>query len=141
MSSPAQQNDPYIPVMGRKLRKPRPAQGARLLALRKTAGLSQAGLARLVGETQANISFWERTDKPPRSDVLPKLASVLGVPIEALLGEHAAPQQLPQLASAPGPSGQVQRAVEEVRRLPRRQQQKIIDVVFAFVNEHKRKAS
>jgi transcriptional regulator with XRE-family HTH domain len=127
--------------MGRKLRKPRPSQGARLLALRNAAGLSQAELARLVGETQANISFWERTDKPPRSDVLPKLAKVLGVSLEALLGDHSAPQKLPSLASAPGPAGQVQRAFEEVRRLPRRQQQKIIDVVLAFVNDYKRKAS
>ncbi len=141
MSNTSPKNDPYSPPMGRKLRKPRPTQGARLLALRNAAGLSQTELARLVGETQANISFWERTDKPPRSDVLPKLAKVLGVSLEALLGDLAAPQKLPSLTSAPGPAGQVQRAFEEVRRLPRRQQQKIIDVVLAFVNEHKRKAS
>lgn len=79
MSNTSPKNDPYSPPMGRKLRKPRPTQGARLLALRNAAGLSQTELARLVGETQANISFWERTDKPPRSDVLPKLAKVLGV--------------------------------------------------------------
>jgi hypothetical protein len=41
------------------------------------------------------------------------------------------------LANRPGPIGEVQRAFEEVRKLPR----KVIEFVFAFVNELKRKAS
>lgn len=50
---------------------------------------------------------------------------------------------LPLLSTelGPGPAGQVQRISEEVRKLPRRQQQKVIDVVAAIVNEFKRKAS
>jgi transcriptional regulator with XRE-family HTH domain len=133
---------PYTALVPRSPKKSRPTQGARLLALRKAAGLSQAELARLVGETQENISFWERTDKPPRSDVLPKLARVLHVRLEVLLGaEPLADTQPPPLAAGPGPAGQVQRIFEEVRKLPRRQQQRVIDVVAAIVNEFKRKAS
>lgn len=48
---------PYTLGMGRKLTKTRPPQAARLVALRKAAGLSQAELARLIGEPQANIAF------------------------------------------------------------------------------------
>jgi transcriptional regulator with XRE-family HTH domain len=121
--------------MGRKLRKPRPAQGARLVALRKAAGLSQAELARLVGEPQANIAFWERTEKPPRSDVLPKLADALGVRIEELLDVQA----LPVRRSLP--AGQIRRVFDEVQKLPRRQQQKVLEVVSAIVEQFKRKAS
>lgn len=127
--------DPYTLAMGRKLRKPRPAQAARLVALRKDAGLSQAELARLVGEPQANIAFWERTDKPPRSDVLPKLADALGVRIEDLLDIHAPPVR------RPSPAGQIQRTFEEVRKLPRSQQRKILETVVALVEQYKRKAS
>jgi transcriptional regulator with XRE-family HTH domain len=64
--------------MPRSLTKPRPPQGAHLAALRQAAGLSQSALATRVGESQQNIAFWEQSDKPPRSDVLPRLARVLG---------------------------------------------------------------
>ena len=40
-----------------------------------------------------------------------------------------------------GPVGQVERASEVVRKLPRRQQLKLVEFVFAFVNEYNRKAS
>lgn len=130
-----------VPRKPRKPNGPRPLQGARLLALRKAAGLNQADLARLVNESQENISFWERSDKPPRSDILPKMAKVLGVSVEALLGEHGINDQPLPLSLAPGPTGQVQRAFEKVRRLPRRQQQKVVEFVLAFVNEYYRKAS
>jgi transcriptional regulator with XRE-family HTH domain len=119
--------------MARKLKKPRPAQAARLVALRKAAGLSQAELARLVDEPQANIAYWERTEKPPRSDVLPKLADVLGVRIEELLDVQAPPARR-------APAGQARRLFEEVQKLPRRQQQKVLDVVSAIVEQFKRKA-
>ena len=127
----------YTPTrMGRPLSKPRPRQGARLVQLRRAAGFSQAELAKLVGESQANIAFWERSAKPPRSDVLPKLAKVLRVRVEDLLtDEHAA---LPQ---HPGPVGQIQRIFEEVRKLPRRQQLKVVEVVAALVDQYRRKAS
>lgn len=130
-----------VPRKPLKPKGPRPAQGARLLALRKAAGLTQAELAHLIGEIQANISFWENADKPPRSDVLRKMAKALGVHVEDLLHESKPGSRSLPLASSPGPLGQVQRAFEAVRKLPRRQQQTIVDVVFAFVNEHHRKAS
>ena len=128
---------PYDPGMPRKLSKPRPRQGARLAALRRTAGLTQAELAKLVGETQRNIAYWEQADKPPRSDVIPRLASVLGVSVETLLtadGELA-------LERPRGPVGRARKIFEDVSRLPRRQQDKIIEIVEAFVAQHDRKAS
>lgn len=115
-------------------RGPRPKQGAHLLALRKAAGLTQTELADFLGVPQANIAFWEWSDKPPRSDLLPKMAKALGVRVEQLIigaGSSA-------LAARPGPVGEVQRAFEEVRRLPRRQQRKVIEMVFALVEQYKR---
>jgi len=125
---------PYSPGMPRKPERPRPKQGARLAALRRAAGLTQTELAQLVGEPQQNIAFWEQSEKPPRSDVLPKLAKVLGVRIEQILeGE------LPQTRRA-GPVGKVQKLFEEVSTLPRRQQDRILETVSALVAQYKRGA-
>lgn len=120
--------------MPRKLSKPRPKQGAHLAALRREAGLSQAELGRLVGEKQQNIAFWEQSAKPPRSDVLPKLAKILGVTVEQLLdpGSNA-------IRKRTGPVGKVQRLFEEVSQLPRRQQERIVEVVSALLAQQKSK--
>lgn len=128
---------PYPGTMPRKPSKPRPRQGAHLLALRSRAGLTQAELAKLVGEPQPNIAFWELSDKPPRSDVLPKLAKVLGVSVDALVSPGATP--IPERRRPAG--GRMLQLFEDVSRLPRRQQAKVIEFVEAFVAQHSRKAS
>ena len=134
---PSHETWPYASSMPRKLSKPRPRQGARLAALRRAAGLTQTELADVVGETQRNIAYWEQADKPPRSDVIPRLASVLGVSVETLLtaeGELAPAHQR-------GSVGRAQKAFQKVAQLPRRQQDKIIEIVEAFVAQQERRAS
>jgi transcriptional regulator with XRE-family HTH domain len=118
----------------RKLSKPRPRQGARLAALRRAAGLTQAELADHIGEVQPNIAYWEQSDKPPRSDVLPKLANVLGVSVEDLLSTDLLPEP------KHGPVGRMQKLFAEVSRLPRRQQDKVAEFVEAFVDKFRRDA-
>lgn len=128
------ENHSYTRGMARKLTKARPRQGAYLAQLRKDAGLSQAELGRLVGETQQNIAFWEQSDKPPRSDVLPKMAKVLGISVEEIL--NAKKQSAGQRR---GPAGKTQLLFEEVAKLPRGQQEKIVDVIAAMVAQYQRK--
>lgn len=128
------QNRPYPSGMARKLSRQRPKQGARLAALRRAAGLTQTELAQLVGESQQNIAFWEQSEKPPRSDVLPKLAKVLGVKIEQILEGD-----LPETRRA-GPVGKVQKIFEQVSTLPRKQQERIVETVSALVAQYKRGA-
>jgi transcriptional regulator with XRE-family HTH domain len=98
-------------------------------------GYERLQLADLVGEVQPNIAYWEQSDKPPRSDVLPKLARVLGVSVEELLSAD--------LVAAPkhGPVGRMQKLFADVSRLPRRQQDKVVEFVEAFVTQYRRKAS
>ena len=129
----------YIAPVARKVspsRGPRPSQGARLLELRQAAGLTQIELAKLLDVSQANIAFWEWSATPPRSDVLPKLARALGVRLEDILNEEPI---LP--ARKPGPAGKLQRVFEQASALPRRQQQKVIEIVTALLHEYQRKAS
>ncbi len=121
--------------MASRSTKARPAQGARLSEFRKAIGLTQVELAKLVGETQQNIAFWEQSNKPPRSEVLPKFAKVLGVSVEQILGISTLAER------RSGPVGKTQRAFEEVASLPRSQQEKIVEIVAALVDQYKRKAS
>jgi hypothetical protein len=64
------------------------------------------------------------------------MAKVLGVRVEDLIVEDP-PKTI---ANRPGPVGEVQRVFEEVRRLPRKQQRKILEMVTAVVEQYKRKA-
>lgn len=116
---------------------PRPQQGARLLALRKAAGLTQIELAKFLNVPQANIAFWEWSDKPPRSDLLSKMAKAFGVRLENLL--LSASDQ--PIARRKGPIGEVQRTFEQITKLPRKQQRKVLEMVHALVEQYKRKAS
>lgn len=130
---------PYTSGAARKPRaskSQRPAQGNRLLALRKAAGLTQTELANFLDVPQGNIAFWEWSEKPPRSDLLPKMAKALRVDVADLIVTEATP-----LAKKTGPVGKVQRVFEEVRKLPRSQQRKIIETVDALVTQYRRKAS
>jgi len=111
----------------------RPKQAAHLVELRKRAGLTQTELAEAIDVPQPTIASWEWSESPPRSDVLPRLAKVLGVSVDDLLAQErtiGSPKR-------PAPVGEVQRAFEEVRSLPRRQQRKIVETVLALVERYK----
>jgi transcriptional regulator with XRE-family HTH domain len=102
---------------------------SRLRQLREAAGLSQRELARQIGDRQSNVRFWEVTGKIPRSDMLAPMAKALGVTVEELLGEPK-----PKRVSAPG--GKLGQVFQSVSRLPRRQQQKVIEMAEGFLSLH-----
>jgi hypothetical protein len=62
----------------------------------------------------------------PRADLILPIAQALGVSPEEILG-----QAKPKRAAAPG--GKVRSVFEQVQKLPRRQQDKIIEVVEALL--------
>ena len=121
-------------------RQPRPKQGAHLLTLRQATGLTQVQLADFLGVPQGTIAFWEWSDKPPRSNVLPALAAALRVKVEYLLLTTST-KKPPAISKKRGPVSEVQKAFETVSALPRHQQRKIVETVQALVNEYGRKAS
>jgi transcriptional regulator with XRE-family HTH domain len=94
--------------------------------LREAAGLSLRELARQLGEHPSNVSYWETSAQPPRADLLPRIAIILGVTIEEILGQPA-----PRRSAALG--GKAKQAFEAVAKLPRRQQEHILKVVNALV--------
>ena len=101
---------------------------SRLRELRERAGLSIRELARMIDEDHSNVRYWENSGKPPRSDMLLPLANALGVTVEELLGAEK-----PQRAVIPG--GKLGQVFVEVSKLPRRQQDKVIEFVEAFVEK------
>jgi transcriptional regulator with XRE-family HTH domain len=101
-------------------------QQNRLRQLREQAGLTLRELARQIDETPSNVSFWERTGTLPRSNVLAPIAQALGISIEDLLGDAGT-----QRANVPG--SRVRRMFEQVQRLPRRQQDKICELLEPYL--------
>jgi len=118
---------PYDSGM-RKLNTRPKGIGARLTELRLQANLSQKDLAERIGVPVANIGFWERTNTPPSSKALPRLAEELGTTVEELLtGKNGKKRH------RGGPPGRLRETFDHVAKLPRKQQQKILDVVDALL--------
>jgi transcriptional regulator with XRE-family HTH domain len=122
LPGPDFQNIEYDAAMSKAARPP---LAVRLATLRKDAGLSQAQLAAKISVHASNIAFWELSGTPPRGEVLPALARELGVSVDELLG--VTPQK-PAIAK-----GRLQEAFHAAAKLPRRQQQKIVEVVEALL--------
>jgi hypothetical protein len=84
----------------------------------------------MIGEPQQNIALWEQSDKPPRSDAVPKLAQALGVRVVDIFDLAEAPPR------KSGPTGRLRAIFETVAKLPRRQQEKVMEFVTAFVSHY-----
>ena len=117
---------PYISRMAQKTNPPR---GQLLKEFREASGLSQSQLAEQLKVHRSNIGFWENSGIIPRSDLLIPMSKLLGVPVEKLLGEN------PKASKLPAPAGRARIVFDRVSKLPKRQQQKILEVVEALVNQ------
>lgn len=115
---------------GRPSKRPRSKWGERLAAAREHMGMSQMQLADKLGVTQKLITYWEYNDVALRADQLTAIAKTLHISIEELLGLPA-----PKPKSN-GPVGKAHRIFEAVSRLPRKQQEKIFDILQPFIKEH-----
>jgi transcriptional regulator with XRE-family HTH domain len=115
---------------GRPARQPRTPFGQRIAKAREAAGLTQAEVAERMGVTQPVVAYWEREPVALRAEQLAALADALGVSADFLLG-RSDKQPFPK-----GPTGKVRRVFERVNRLPRQQQNKVVEFVEAFVNQH-----
>src|ERR1035438_8830691 len=115
----------YAPAMqtGRPSKRERPAFGARLHALREAAGLSQQQLAEKLNVTQSAYAWWERNPVALRPDQLQSLAAALNATVDEIMGANQTNNR------GSGPVGKARQVFEEVSRLPRHRQQKILEVV------------
>jgi transcriptional regulator with XRE-family HTH domain len=85
-------------------------------------------LGELIGECHSTIGYWESTGKLPRSEVLVPLARALGVSVEDLLGENTQKRQTTL-------RGKAAQLFDAISKLPRRQQEKIFEILRPYVKE------
>jgi len=125
-------DDSYNPPMqtGRPSSIKRTPLGHRIASLREAAGLSQQQLAIKIGVHQQMVAYWERSSVTLRPDQLSGIADALKTSVDSLLGK-AAPK-----TRGSGPVGKARLAFEKVSKLPRKQQEKIVEVVNALVAQH-----
>lgn len=105
---------------GRPTSKKPPAFGARLAKLRQEQGLSQAALAKIIGISQPMIEYYERRAKNPGVAFAVKAAKALGISTDELLGVK------PSGKTKSGRKSKLDRYVDEIRKLPRAEQQYVV---------------
>jgi transcriptional regulator with XRE-family HTH domain len=108
---------------GRPPKSNRTDFAARLAALRTAAGLSQRQVAAALGISQPSYVLWEQHNVAITAEQLVKLTKTLNVRAEDLLYEDA------PSGKGNGPCGKARRIFEEVSKLPRNRQQRILSVV------------
>ena len=108
---------------GRPAKHPRTPFGARLHAAREVRGLSQAQVAEQLGLTQTAYASWERHPVALRPDQVEQVARILGVSVEELFTGTG------EMGRKNGPTGKARRVFEEVSKLPRKRQLRIVGVV------------
>jgi len=126
-------SDVYTDVMentDKSLQKEPSEFGKRIAEARLRAGLTQVELSKRLGVTQQVVATWERRNVALRAEQIRTLAETLGTTADYLIGISAS------WKGTKGPSGKVRQVFEQVSRLPRRQQEKVVEFVEAFV-QHK----
>ena len=78
----------------------KPNLGLRIEVLRRRRSLTQDQLGKLMGTTGSNISHWESARYVPPTEVIPKLAEVLGTTLSWLMGEHVTDEETGQREEA-----------------------------------------
>jgi len=122
-------NVPYDGFMkqGRPTTRSRTDFGQRVFDARQRLGFSQAEIAEQLGITQSAFAAWERSPVALKPEQLRTLADILNTSIEELIGTASGAKR------NSGPTGKARRLFEQVSKLPRSQQQHVLTVVEAFV--------
>jgi len=114
---------------GRPVRREGNSFGKRLVMFRERKGFSQSQLAEAMDVSQGSVARWEQRSVAMPPEQMLQLAKVLGVSVIELLGEGEVPKE------ASVPRGRMRQVFYAAAKLPRRQQEKIVDVVEAFVEK------
>ena len=96
----------------------------RLKLYRKKAGLSQEQFASTLNVKQYNVSDYEVGRSEPSIQLLVKIAKVLNVSIDELLGNENAPLSL---------EGKEKKLLEEIDNLPEEDRIKAVDLALQII--------
>lgn len=111
--------------------------GARLASLRKAAGISQMALAAEIGVSQRMMAYYEGPSAHPPANLLPAIARVLGVSIDALLGVEESRRR------AKATDTRMQRRLQQIEKLDPTEKRQVLQLIDAFIErgQLKRRAS
>lgn len=102
--------------------------GERLARLRRERGLTQVELAQRLGVAQPVVSDYERGELRLHGQLIVKLTDILGVSAEELLG-----LKKPAAANGAVRNRRLLRRLQEIERLPRRDQQALLRTIDRFL--------
>lgn len=111
-----------------------PLFGQRLAALRRSKDLSQTQLADLLDTTRKMIDYYERRAGNPSLDFIQRAAEALEVTLAELLGSEPQP-----VRARPGPVPQLQLRFEQIKQLPRQQQEFVLDFLDTVLGTAEKK--
>jgi transcriptional regulator with XRE-family HTH domain len=102
--------------------------GSRLARLRRDKGITQVELAERLGVTQSVVSDYERDALRLNSELILQLTAILGVSADELLGVAK-----PTASSAPIKNRRLYRQLQNIDKLPKRDQQALLRTIDAFL--------
>jgi transcriptional regulator with XRE-family HTH domain len=103
--------------------------GERLASFRKSAGFTQTELAHELGISQRMVAYYEQPDVTPPAHLLPGIAQMLGVSIDALYGRTPAKRVL---AKQEGDS-RLRRRLLAVEKLGAAEKRQVLQLIDAFI--------
>ena len=100
--------------------------GKRLAKLRKDAGYTQVELAKELEVTQRMVSYYEGHSEYPPSSLLPKLAKILGVTTDELLG-------LRPIKKTRQPDTRLLRRLQQIEKLGVDKKRQLLKIIDTFI--------
>ena len=120
--------------MGKRIQSAVPAEngngfGTRLASLRKAAGFTQVELAAELGVSQRMVAYYEGPNATPPANLLPQIATALGVSIDALFGLDT---QKRRLVKQDGDS-RLRRRLMAIEKLEAADKRQVLQLLDAFI--------
>lgn len=117
--------------MGKRLQSSEPAGndfGERLAALRKAAGFTQVELAAELGISQRMVAYYESPQAAPPANLLPAIATALGVSIDELFGRSGKRRLVKQDGDS-----RLRRRLLAIEKLDPAEKRQVLQLIDAFI--------
>ncbi|AYB62294.1 helix-turn-helix transcriptional regulator [Ralstonia solanacearum] len=117
--------------MGKRIQSSEPAGndfGERLAALRKAAGFTQVELAAELGISQRMVAYYESPQAAPPANLLPAIATALGVSIDELFGRGSKRRLVKQDGDS-----RLRRRLLAIEKLDPAEKRQVLQLIDAFI--------
>jgi transcriptional regulator with XRE-family HTH domain len=109
--------------------------GERLARMRKERGITQQEMAELLGTSQPIVSDYERGELRLHGELIVKIAGILGVSGDELLGLERVSR------SSAVSNRRLARRIQQIDQLPKRDQEALLRTIDAFLSKSRPESS